>query len=134
MDVTLKFNPPSCKPDCSSDGFVSPRLLIVSKQYSPNQPGMLFFGSYILRSGEWRIEGSPSKWDIDAWAYCPQLSKLPKPKTYPRWKTHTAVMGNGNDKPSRVIDGDKLMEYVGIGWIEIRQATIADKKRYPTLE
>lgn len=54
--------------------------------------------------------------------------------TYPRRKTSTLLMGcGGKGKPMQVIDGDRLMEYVGIGWIELRIATAADKLKYPTV-
>ena len=57
-----------------------------------------------------------------------------RPREYPRQRTHPAIMGvGGKDKPNRVIDGERLMEYVGIGWIEIRKATAADRRRYPKL-
>jgi hypothetical protein len=60
---------------------------------------------------------------------------MKKPKNYPRRRTHPAIMGSGGKgKPRRVIDGDRLMEYVGIGWIELRPATAEDRKRYPELE
>jgi hypothetical protein len=43
-------------------------------------------------------------------------------------------MGSGGkDKPTKVIDGDRLMEYVGIGWVELRKATKRDKEKYPHL-
>jgi len=54
-------------------------------------------------------------------------------KTYPRHRTHPAIMGSGANKPRRVIDGERLMEYVGIGWIHIRTATSKDRKKYPML-
>jgi hypothetical protein len=58
----------------------------------------------------------------------------PPTKTYLRQRTHTAIMGSGGKgKPMNVIDGDRLMEYVGIGWIEIRKATGADREKYPVL-
>jgi hypothetical protein len=57
-----------------------------------------------------------------------------KTKTYQRRRTHPAIMGCGKGKPDRVIDGDRLMEYVGIGWIEIRKATAADRRKYPVLK
>lgn len=53
--------------------------------------------------------------------------------TYPRKKTDPLLMGCGKGKPTRVIDGDRLMEYVGIGWIEERKATAEDRKLFPTL-
>jgi hypothetical protein len=64
---------------------------------------------------------------------------MSKQKTYPRYRTSPLLMGDGSSrpgqpkKPLKVIDGDRLMEYVGIGWIEIRQATAKDRQRYPTL-
>jgi hypothetical protein len=58
-----------------------------------------------------------------------------KPKTYQRRRTHPAIMGcGGNGKPQRVIDGDRLMEYVGIGWIDLRKATASDRRKYPVLK
>lgn len=55
-------------------------------------------------------------------------------KTYPRHKCSTLLMGcGGRGKPTRVIDGDTLKEYVGIGWIEIRKATARDRRLYPVL-
>lgn len=59
---------------------------------------------------------------------------MAKTKTYPRRRTHTAIMGcGGKGKPTTVIDGDRVMMYVGIGWIELRSATKADRKKYPIL-
>jgi hypothetical protein len=55
-------------------------------------------------------------------------------KTYPRHRTHPAIMGcGGKNKPTRVIDGDRVMFYVGIGWVDEGKATAADKKKYPKL-
>ncbi len=42
-------------------------------------------------------------------------------------------MGNGAGKPNTVIDGDRVMHYIGIGWIEERKATAEDRRKYPTL-
>ena len=57
-----------------------------------------------------------------------------KKKTYPRSKTGSILMGcGGDDKPGIVIDGDKVMEYVGIGWVELRTATQKDREEYPEL-
>lgn len=62
------------------------------------------------------------------------MPKSTTPKTYPRRRTHPAIMGCGGDgKPNTVIDGDRVMEYVGIGWIHIRDATPQDRETYPTL-
>ena len=33
----------------------------------------LVFGRYIKSLDEWRIEGSPSKWEIDWWAEVPNV-------------------------------------------------------------
>lgn len=55
-------------------------------------------------------------------------------KTYERYRCHPGRMGcGGKGKPTIVIDGKRLMEYVGIGWIEIRKATKEDQKKYPKL-
>jgi hypothetical protein len=57
-----------------------------------------------------------------------------KPRTFERRKAHPAIMGcGGKGKPNKVIDGDRLMEYVGIGWIELRKATARDKRTYPRI-
>jgi hypothetical protein len=48
----------------------------------------------------------------------------------------TIAMVAGNEKfITKIIDEDGLLkEWVGIGWIDIRTATKADRKKYPTLE
>ena len=57
-----------------------------------------------------------------------------KPAPFERRLCHPLYMGSGSkDKPKKVIDGDRLMEYVGIGWIEIRKATARDKRTYRPL-
>lgn len=43
-------------------------------------------------------------------------------------------MTAGNENTiSKVIDNSELKEWVGIGWITLRPATVADKKKYPTV-
>ena len=60
--------------------------------------------------------------------------KSSKKLTYPRRKTHLIHMSNGGkDKPRIVIDGDRVMQYVGIGWVDEGEATADDRKKYPTL-
>lgn len=62
------------------------------------------------------------------------MPKTKKPKTFPRKRAHPLYMGcRERGKPGIVIDGDRVMEYVGIGWIELRKATEADLKKYPKL-
>ena len=62
------------------------------------------------------------------------MPKTTTTKTYERRLTNPFFMGcGGKGKPKRVIDGAQLYEYVGIGWIAIRDATKADRKRYPIL-
>lgn len=40
--------------------------------------------------------------------------------------------GRGETTHSIVVDSDgNLKEYVGIGWITLRKATAADKRKYP---
>jgi len=65
----------------------------------------------------------------------PKIKKPKKPKPYPRRRAHPLYMGDGSKpgKPGIVIDDDRVMEYVGIGWIEIRKATKADLAKYPKL-
>lgn len=43
------------------------------------------------------------------------------------------VAGNEKKYSKVVIDG-KLKEWIGIGWIELRDATADDRKRYPEVE
>lgn len=47
--------------------------------------------------------------------------------------TLLAMVAGGEKKYSRVINGDRLVEWVGIGWIPLRKATAKDKKTYPTV-
>lgn len=43
-------------------------------------------------------------------------------------------MTAGNEKKySKVIIGDTLKEWVGIGWIDIGEVTKESKKKYPTV-
>lgn len=44
---------------------------------------------------------------------------------------HTAYMGDGAGKPTKVITDGVLMAYVGIGWIRLRNATEEDYQNYP---
>jgi ssDNA-binding Zn-finger/Zn-ribbon topoisomerase 1 len=46
-------------------------------------------------------------------------------------KTH---MTTGGEKSiSKVIDGDRVVEWVGIGWIDLREADERDRRRYPII-
>jgi hypothetical protein len=56
-------------------------------------------------------------------------------KTVTRAELSNLRMVAGSEKKysKAVIDG-KLKEWVGIGWIELRDATAADKRRYPVVE
>lgn len=61
-------------------------------------------------------------------------AKTRRPKKYPRHRASTLIMGcGGKGKPKKVIDGGQLLEYVGIGWIPLREATKRDYSRYPEL-
>lgn len=43
-------------------------------------------------------------------------------------------MAAGNEKRIRyIIDDGMLLEWVGIGWVDVRETTEADKKKYPTV-
>jgi hypothetical protein len=55
--------------------------------------------------------------------------KLPRSEA-----TNVAMVAGNERKFTKVIDGEDLKEWVGIGWIILRKATPADKKRYITLE
>lgn len=53
-------------------------------------------------------------------------------KTIRAYELSTIRMVAGREKTvSRVIDNTTLKEWVGFGWIDIREATSADKKKYP---
>lgn len=58
-------------------------------------------------------------------------SELPAPVK--RHRTHPAIMGcGGPNKPDTVIDDGCVMEYVGIGWIRVKEnATAGDYRKYP---
>ena len=44
------------------------------------------------------------------------------------------AMIEGNERKYRiVIDANSVKEWVGIGWIELRTASTADKEIYPTV-
>ena len=44
-------------------------------------------------------------------------------------------MAAGNEKRiSKVILDGMLKEWVGIGWVDLRRATAADLKKYPTVK
>jgi hypothetical protein len=56
-------------------------------------------------------------------------------KTVARSRLSTpAMIAGGELKYTKVIMNGVLKEWVGIGWIELRQATPADIKKYPTVE
>ena len=44
------------------------------------------------------------------------------------------VRGNWKGKETTVIDGDYVLQHVGVGWIKTRKTTRADRKKYPRLE
>ena len=45
------------------------------------------------------------------------------------------AMSTGNEKKySIIVDGDKVKEWVGIGWIELREATPEDSEKYPVVD
>jgi hypothetical protein len=46
---------------------------------------------------------------------------------------HSLRMGDGEGKPTRVIDGDKVKMYVGFGWVELRTADQLDSDIYPVV-
>jgi len=52
-------------------------------------------------------------------------------KTIPVSKVSNIRMAAGGEKRiTKLIDDGVLKEWVGIGWIVLRKATAADKKRY----
>ena len=57
-----------------------------------------------------------------------------KQKTVHASELSTMAMVAGNEnKYSIIIDKRILKEWVGIGWIELRTASTADKEKYPTV-
>jgi len=55
-------------------------------------------------------------------------------KTIARSKLSNHRMIAGNEKKYSVVIVDGILkEWVGIGWIELRQATKKDKEKYPTV-
>jgi len=59
------------------------------------------------------------------------VDKMPKP--IKRYRTHPAIMGCGGDgKPDAVIDDGRVMEYVGIGWVCVKEcADVEDYQKFP---
>lgn len=55
------------------------------------------------------------------------------PKPIKRHRTHPAIMGCGGDgKPGAVIDDGRVMEYVGIGWVRVKEcADVEDYQKFP---
>lgn len=53
--------------------------------------------------------------------------------TVSRGTLNTTAMGDGEGKPTRVIDAGKVKLYVGIGWIDERDATQADADSFPVV-
>lgn len=48
--------------------------------------------------------------------------------------SNIAMTTGGEKRYSKVIDGDVLKEWVGIGWIDVRNATKADRSKYPMVK
>jgi len=54
--------------------------------------------------------------------------------TIPAKKVTNMAMVNGNERLYKIVINDGyLMEWVGIGWIELRKATPADIKKHPVV-
>lgn len=43
------------------------------------------------------------------------------------------MAGHNEKKYPAVIDGDRLIEWVAIGWVEVRKATKEDYKKFPVV-
>jgi len=55
--------------------------------------------------------------------------------TIPASKCSTIAMVNGGEKTHpMIVHNGVLKEWVGIGWIKLRDATDSDKLTYPTVE
>lgn len=60
------------------------------------------------------------------------MSKRAKPKTVHARELSTLKMVAGNERKfTKVIDGNTVKEWVGIGWVDLRKATPNDAKLYP---
>jgi hypothetical protein len=76
---------------------------------------------------------------IEAWLWMDtqqeapdEPAKLPEPIPASKLTNMGMVAGYENEY-SVVIDDDRVMEWVGIGWIDLRKATDADRKQYPAV-
>lgn len=45
-----------------------------------------------------------------------------------------SMVAGGEKRITKVIDGDELKEWVGIGWVSIGKATKADRKKFPVVK
>ena len=55
-------------------------------------------------------------------------------KTIKASELSTIRMVAGNEKRvKKVIDNGILIEWVAIGWVDVRKATLADYKKFPTV-
>ncbi len=59
--------------------------------------------------------------------------KTESPGTIDSYLLHTSRMGDGSGKPDKVILNGMLIAYVGIGWIDLHEATEEDKLAYPVV-
>ncbi len=55
------------------------------------------------------------------------------PGTIESYLLHTARMGDGSGKQERVIVNGFVMEYLGFGWFQLREASEEDFLTYPTV-
>ena len=54
-------------------------------------------------------------------------------KVHARELQNIRMAGHNEKKYSRVIDDGILLEWVAIGWIDLRKATKEDHKKYPVV-
>jgi hypothetical protein len=58
-----------------------------------------------------------------------------QPNTVPRSQLTTIHMVAGGEKRHPVVvDGDRVKEWIGFGWIDIGQAGDSDRLQFPTVE
>ena len=63
------------------------------------------------------------------------MGRNEKVQVVSRHDVSNIVMTAGNEKRiSKIIVCDEVWEWVGIGWITLREATAKDRKQFPTLE
>lgn len=59
------------------EGGVEPLFVILTEEWRHKEEWPIWCGHYIPALKEWRIDGSPSKWEVSWWAYQKDLLPIP---------------------------------------------------------